>query len=405
MRKIILFVFILFSAIQLNAQELLFSDSAVVSLLTCSPGEEAYAKFGHTAIRIKDKTTKTDVVFNYGIFSFDTDNFYYKFVKGETDYLLGVYSTNYFLPEYALRNSMVWEQELNLDIPEKRNLINMLLKNYEPENRMYRYNFIFDNCATRPRDKVVGALHGYVRFEPTSDSRTFRQWVGAYVGFDSWLKFGIDLVFGLDADRFAKQSESMFLPEVLMSEFQTAQIVTKNGDNRKLVSERKVLVDKVAESEVKTYLALKPIGISMAVLILGIFLTLWDTKRKRHYKLFDTVLLALTGLAGLIVAYLMFFSLHPLVKQNLNILWLNPLNLIVAVLIWIRPARTVLFFYQMFNILLLVIALLAFALSIQDMNVAFFPIIVVMIMRATSWFAITKRKLFKGSGLRSLIRS
>ena len=113
MRKILLAITILLNVLNLSAQQISISDSAIVSLITCSPGEEIYAKFGHTAIRIIDKKNNFDVVYNYGIFSFDTDNFYYKFIKGETDYQLGIYDTRNFLPEYAQRNSMVVEQILN----------------------------------------------------------------------------------------------------------------------------------------------------------------------------------------------------------------------------------------------------------------------------------------------------
>ncbi|HEY6915742.1 MAG TPA: DUF4105 domain-containing protein, partial [Paludibacter sp.] len=194
MKKIILFFCIFLCIININAQQISISDSAVISLITCSPGEEVYSKFGHTAIRINDSSKGLDLVFNYGIFSFETANFYLKFIKGETDYQLGVYETAYFLPEYKQRNSSVWEQILNLTVPEKRNLINLLITNYQPENRIYRYNFIFDNCATRPRDKIMEALQGYVKFQPNNDSKTFRQWVGVYVGTDTWLKFGIDVV-------------------------------------------------------------------------------------------------------------------------------------------------------------------------------------------------------------------
>ena len=379
-----------------NAQQIVISDSSEISLITCSPGEEVYAKFGHTAIRINDSKKGVDLVFNYGIFSFETENFYYKFIKGETDYQLGIYDTRYFLPEYAQRNSMVWEQILDLTIPEKRNLINLLLKNYEPEYRTYRYNFIFDNCASRPRDKIFSAIQGFVKFQPNSEAKTFRQWIGVYVGTDTWLKFGIDIIFGMDADREASISESMFLPEVLMNEFETAQIHSSNGQIRKLVTEKKILVDKKEATPIIDSWVYKPTTFFIVLLIIGIGLTIWDIKeRKRHFKLFDTLLLVLSGIGGVVAFYLMFFSLHPLVRSNLNILWLNPLNLIVAVMIWIKPMRKALFYYEIVNCLLLVGALLAFALSTQAFNLAAFPIIVLLLMRSTSWFALTKRRIFK----------
>lgn len=404
MKRFFLIFCIFLAILQTNAQQIAFSDSAVVSLITCSPGEEVYSKFGHTALRINDKRNNIDIVFNYGMFSFETENFYFKFIKGETDYQLGVYETAYFLPEYKQRNSMVWEQTLNLTINEKQRLINSLLDNYKAENRIYRYNFVFDNCATRPRDKILSSLDGYVKFDTDNDAKTFRQWIGAYVGTDTWLKFGIDLVFGIEADIPATEGESMFLPEVLMNEFQTAQIKYRNNQIRKLISDKKVLVSK-DESKVKddeTYWLFKPLSIAGILLLIGAAITLWDANRRRHLKWFDTFLLVSTGLAGCILFFLMIFSSHPLVKFNLNLLWLNPLNIVVGGLIWIKSTqlRRILFFYEMFNIAMYAAALFAFALSIQMFNITCFPIIVLLILRNTSWFAYTKRKLYKRRDVR-----
>lgn len=396
MKRLLLFIYVIIAFTNIFAQPISISDSAVISLITCSPGKEVYSKFGHTAIRVKDTSNNIDLVYNYGIFSFDTEGFYYKFIKGETDYQLGVYDTNYFLPEYAARNSMVWEQVLNMTPLEKKNLVRILQENYKPENRIYRYNFIFDNCSTRPRDKIIEAMRGHIRFSGIPELRTFRQWIAQYVGNETWLKFGIDIVFGIEADRVATESESMFLPEVLMNEIQNANIVTPGTAPRKLVSnDKKILVDKKPEAEDNPNWLFKPLTFSIILLIIGTLITIYDYYRKRIYKPFDSALLGLTGLAGIIVFYLMAFSSHPMVSTNLNILWLNPLNVILAVLIWFRSLRVPLFYYQIFNILLLVGALFTFSHSAQVFNVASFPLIVLLLMRASMWFAIMKRRIFR----------
>jgi len=395
MKKKFLFTFIIFNIFVSNAQELIFSDSSVVSLITCSPGPEVYEKFGHTAIRIKDIPNKLDLVFNYGIFDFETEHFYYKFIKGETDYQLGIYFTGNFLASYAQRNSIVWEQILNLTTLEKKNLINLLLVNYAPENRQYRYNFVFDNCATRPRDKILSSINGIVQYKSASEQRTFRQWIGVYVGTDTWLKMGIDVIFGIDADKLATANESMFLPEVLMNEFQTTTIITSNNLKKQLVSSKKVLINKSEVSESDSHQILKPFIISLILLLIGIFTTIWDKLYHRHFKLFDSIIFILTGVAGIIVAYLMFFSVHPLVKLNLNILWLNPLNIIIGILIWIKRLRIWTFVYQILYIISLIISLVALALSVQVFNDAAFPLIVLLLIRSTSWFAHLKHKLYK----------
>ena len=395
MKRIILFTLILLSAFILKAQQLTFSDSAVVSMITCSPGEEVYEKFGHSAIRIKDTRKGIDVVFNYGIFSFETENFYYKFIKGETDYQLGVYDTGNFLASYAQRKSLVWEQIINLNPTEKKNIIKNLLKNYEPENRVYRYNFIFDNCATRPKDKVLGAINGYVKFEVNTEAKTYRQWIGAYVGNDTWLKFGIDLLFGVDADKPASLNESMFLPEELMNGFQNAQIHSPIDQSRRLVLDKKILIDKVGIGETNNQWSLKPFDFTLVLLLLGFALTIWDYFRHHHTKLFDSVLLITTGLGGVLIFYMMLFSTHPLVKSNLNILWMNPLNLILGIVMWFPKLRIPVFFYEILNILLLIGGLFSFAISAQVFNLAAFPLIVLLVLRSTSWFIYLKKRMYK----------
>ena len=108
-------LFLLCAVLPFRAQQ--SRDSIRFSLVTCAPGNEIYALFGHTAIRYQNFTRHLDLVFNYGMFSFDTPNFIYRFVKGETDYKLGVTPYPYFEAEYALRGSSVYQQVLK-NFPE-----------------------------------------------------------------------------------------------------------------------------------------------------------------------------------------------------------------------------------------------------------------------------------------------
>lgn len=395
MKKISILFLLLGLVSHIKSQDLQFSDSTVVSILTCSPGEEVYAKFGHTGIRVFDRTDGKDLVFNYGIFSFNADNFYYKFIKGETDYYLGVHPTSLFLPEYQQRNSDVWEQQLNLTIAEKRKIINALLENYKPENRVYRYNFVFDNCATRPRDKVLSGIDGHVQFTRNIEPKTFRDWIGIYVGEGSWLKFGIDLVFGMDADRPVSRYQSMFLPQELMGEFQMAKVTAPDKTEKNLVKVRNHLVTSLPTVTVRDSFWNTPLFISIALFILGVLMSVVEFRKQIYFTLFDSLLLFITGFAGVIVFYLMFFSVHPLVHSNLNLLWLNPLNLLAAVVIWIKPWRMGMFFYQLINIFLLLVALLTFTLSFQVFNDATFPLIALLFVRYSVWFVKTKHSLFK----------
>lgn len=395
MKKISILFLLTVLTVKFYAQEITFSDSTQISLITCSPGQEVYAKFGHSGLRVLDKVNGYDFVFNWGIFSFNTENFYYKFIRGKTDYLLGVQNTADFLPEYQRRNSVVWEHVLNLRPNETKKLLERLLLNYRPENRQYRYNFVYDNCATRPRDIVLGAVDGRVIFQTSYESKTYRQAIDDYIGDDTWLRFGIDVIFGYQADKNMPQMQSMFLPEILKFEFLNARISNnQHTESRPLVRKTNVLISTEYSEEKQAGLLDKPFYIFVILLIFIVLISCYELiLNKKYNTLIDSVLLFSTGIAGTIVFFLMFFSVHPLVKYNLNILWLNPLNIIAAILIWFNKWRIHVFIYQLFNLILVALALVAVAISVQTFNQTTFVVIALLLFRYSSWIYRTKKKI------------
>src|ERR1700743_201092 len=90
------------------------------SVLTCNPGTDPYAIFGHSAIRVRDSVTGIDAVFNYGTFDFTDPDFYGKFMRGRLIYFLDVSTFRDFLPEYQEGGRIVWEQVLRLTAAEKQ---------------------------------------------------------------------------------------------------------------------------------------------------------------------------------------------------------------------------------------------------------------------------------------------
>ena len=398
MRKIKNYIIVILLTISglsaVNAQGITLSDSATLSLITCSPGPQIYALFGHTAIRLVDPARGLDIVFNYGMFNFNKPNFYLKFIQGATDYELGAYETKYFLPEYRERNSSVTEQMLNLTTVEKQQLADALFVNYQPENREYRYNFVYDNCSTRPRDKILSVIKDKVVYDYVSEPQTFRNWVGTYTGENTWAKFGIDMLLGREADELSTRWSSMFLPEVLCREFGAVKIIAHDGTTRSLVNAEKIIVPR-QDSIVKTNFLQLPITVTLTVLLLGVFLIFYEKRRKKYFKIIDSVLLIVSGLAGVIIFYLMFFSVHPLVHSNFNLLWCNPLNVLVGLLLWNRKLRSVINYFQLANVLLFFGALLVFVLSVQALNVAFIPLIVLLLVRSVNWIMKKSKQLKK----------
>lgn len=301
-------------------------DSIQFSLLTCSPGTEIYSLFGHTAIRYQNYTENKDIVFNYGMFSFSAPNFIYRFVKGETDYQLGVNDFNSFKAGYMFRGSSVYQQVLNLTYEEKIKLQNLLFTNYLPENRVYRYNYFYDNCTTRARDQIEKSICGDVVY-PTSDTqKTFRKIVHEFTKGFEWEEFGIDLCLGADADKSIGVRQQMFSPFYMRFFAGEAYIKTVDGKTRPLVLREEIIVDAYRQGDSGSS-PFTPIGCAMFFLCLNLVMSFTQVFKKKIYWAWDLMLYLSQGLSGCVIAFLFFFSVHPTVDSNWLIMLFNPIPL------------------------------------------------------------------------------
>ena len=300
-------------------------DSVEVSLLTCSPHEEIYSLYGHSALRWHDLKTGEDLVFNWGVFNFNTPHFVLRFVFGLTDYELGVGDFDGFCNYYAHWGSSVTEQVLNLTSREKTNLMVALSQNLRPENKVYRYNFFYDNCSTRPRDIVERCVSGRVEYHEREDFKpSYRTMVRDHVAAHPWARLGNDLLLGVKADFRTSRTEQEFLPENLMYDFDHAQIYSE-GVYRPLVKARRMAV-RPGVQMVEEDFPLTPMQCAVALLVVSILIFVAEWKRKKTFKYWDAVLALCVGVAGLVIV-VMFFSEHPTTSTNLQVLLFNPLPL------------------------------------------------------------------------------
>lgn len=352
-------LFCTISAISAQAQQELrpeYFDSVEVSLLTCSPHEEIYSLYGHSAIRWHDIHQEgphagEDLAFNWGIFNFDKPYFVVRFVFGLTDYELGVIPYKAFCAYYEQWGSSVTEQVLNLTNEEKLKLRDALADNLLPENRIYRYNFFYDNCSTRPRDIVERCVNGKVEYAMRDDyTPSYRDMVRFCTRNHPWATFGNDILLGVKADWKTDIRQQEFLPGNLLYDFDRAKIHAY-GTYRQLVSERRMAVNPGVQI-IEQDFPLPPIQCACILLAVTIGICILDWKRKKRSAWYDTILLLMQGLAGCIL-FVMLFSQHPTTSTNLQILLLNPLALgfIPAVIrkknkIWpkIQIAMIILFF-------------------------------------------------------------
>ena len=324
MKKGLLYIVLTFILSVVNAtvgaQSMTNPDRIQISLLTCSPGKEVWAQYGHTAIRYYDKESGEDLAINYGIFSLDQTYFIPRFVLGMTDYRMGVQPMDMFLAHYSYEGRGVVEQVLNLSAEDKEVIYKALQENMKPENVVYRYNYFFDNCTTRARDMLVNHLHGKVVYPPAEENATFRSMIHKWNNKYEWAQFGEDLLLGVNADRKTTKSEQQFLPENLRSDFDKARY---NG--KPLVKETNVLLD--AETEVaEPVFPLSPLSVALIFAVISLVMMLFSYRRQQVYWAWDLALMLTSGLMG-IIFFVMIFSQHPCVSLNFILLFFNPLPL------------------------------------------------------------------------------
>lgn len=307
------------------------ADSIRVSLLTCSPHDEIYSLYGHTAIRYEDKASKTDIVVNYGMFSFKKPFFVARFVLGLTDYEMGIQDFNDFCYEYQYFGSQVTQQEINLTPEEKGQLLKALQDNYA-NARVYRYNYFYNNCTTKARDIILKSINGNIEYKNAIDkSVSFRDLIHGCNANYSWASFGNDLLLGFKADMQTTREEQQFLPDNLMRDFGQAKIVSADGSARPLVKNTEIIV-KGNDHAIAGKTKVTPQFVFITLLLLIAAIVVAEFKTKKRFLWVDISLLLASGLAGLIL-FVMLFSEHPTTSTNLQIFILCPLNLYWAIYI------------------------------------------------------------------------
>jgi Domain of unknown function (DUF4105) len=386
MKAIVRILLIVFIAYNVEAQKL--SEQATISVITCGPfQEELYSAFGHSAFRVYDPVQKIDDAYNYGVFDFDQPNFYLNFARGYLYYKLGINDYQRFQNYYIYYNRKVHEQVLNLTDQQKQKLYNYLQWNSLPENVYYRYDYFYNNCATKIRDVVIAALGEEVSFDGSyvTTDYTIRELTDIYLKHQPWGDLGIDIGLGLPIDKKAAPSEYMFLPDYVESGFDHASI-QQNGTVVPLVKEKVIIYD-AREEEI-------PGGPPHPLLVFGlvalacVVISVLDYKKKKLSLWLDVVLFGITGLVGCMLFFLWFFTDHNDAAYNLNLLWAMPTNLIALLALKRKPVWLEKYF--------LVIAILQGLLLVtwwvlpQQLNTALIPVVASLLVRSLLHYRLRK---------------
>lgn len=376
MRNQLLLVFCLLFSVS-RAQTIL-SPQAEISIITCGPYQgELYSAFGHSAIRVIDPVRGFDIAFNYGVFDFNQPNFYLNFTRGYLYYKLGVYSYPDFRDHYISYNRYVHEQVLALDSAQKQKVFSYLENNSLPENQTYRYDYFYNNCASKVRDVFVEVFKEEIKFDSTfiKTDYTIRDLTEIYLKQQPWGDLGIDICLGLPMDKKASSYDYMFLPDYIESSFDR---VALNGSP--IVGE-KISVYESSPETIPFHWYHPWIVFGLLLLVAGI-LSYRDWQRQKLSKWFDVTLFGAVGIVGLLLFILWIATDHKAAANNFNIAWAFPLHLVGAIGLLKRTSPKWISGYFIFAAIISALLLGFWTLLPQTLNPFLLPVIFIMLMRS-----------------------
>lgn len=378
---IILFCYqIIFSQIVTTKK---LSAASQISIITSGPGEVLYEKFGHTAIRVKDAALQLDLIYNYGIFDFDNPTFYADFTKGYMKYMLAKYPFYLALKSNQQDKRWVKEQVLNLTQQQKQQFFTILETNALPKNAGYLYDPFFDNCATKPRDiikKVVGT-NLIFNDDFVTKNLSLRQLMNKEIHPNTWGSLGINVALGNRLDQIATANEYLYLPDYVFKALKNSKIL-KEGKKVNLVSKTSILLN-FEEKDSKRD-PFSPFLILSLLSLFGLYITYKDYKNKTRTKLLDFTLFFTTGIIGLLIVYLWFYTNHSTAPNNFNFLWAFLPNIVVAFFLLKKNTPNWIAKYCLVLHLFLIIAIIIWITATQLFSITLIPLLILLSIRY--WF-------------------
>lgn len=348
-----------------------------IELLTMFPGDDLTTMTGHTALRVIDDETPSDLVYNWGALEWTSD-LPVRFIRGPLTYHLAVYTFDETLAIYREENRTVLGQRLDLTQAQARHLVIFVDRNAQPENRDYAYHHFHDNCSTRVRDVIDDVTGGALRRggeRPIGQS--YREQGYWRTGLPSWAMMVFDLIANESWDQPTTAWESNFLPLNLHAEVARAQL----GD-RPLVLANETYNARQGEEPMSgrlrptVYVASLP-ALVLLIALIGLFLSRrwWRRAAKAGLVLLGLV----AGLGGSIAVVAWVFTEHPDFDNNQMLFHCNPLDLALIVVgpkalgqrgglrRWLRG-------YLLLRFALSVLALVALALGVLGQAVSLFAV-------------------------------
>jgi len=309
--------------------------SLTIQLAVIGPGDALYLKWGHIGMIVRDERTGEGRFYDYGLFSFETENFYRNFAMGRLIYSVGVSPVEWNLSRAAEAGREIHLMDLNLSPRTRLEIKNFLENNIRRENRNYLYHHYDNNCATKIRDILDTATGGQLRaFTDKPAALTLRDHTVRHL--QEAPLFGVILPFAMGPviDEPITVWDELFLPSTFLTALEDFRYTDETGRERKLVSRIRPYHaapgrPPVPEEATPFWPWTLAWGI-LAALVLG-------TGLKFSYRKPGRIILGLgnlglglmLGIPGTLLFFMSFFTDHDVTYGNMNLLFINPLMLLL----------------------------------------------------------------------------
>ena len=307
-----------------------------ILVTTFGPSGDPAEWFGHAAITVRDRRLYQEVLYNYGMFHFDS-TFLLKFIKGHLDFWVGPAPHLGTLRAYQRRGRSVHVQTLNLPPAKRLEIARFLANNVKPENRHYQYHHFYNNCSTPIRDLVDMGTGGQLKKHAQRPGRmTLRGHVHRHAQ-NALLDFGMMFVMSAIIDQPTRVWDEMFLPAEMEKEIDTFKYTTADGEQVPLLAKKEVFFESPRPPTPERGGPLW-IWTTLAGLLGGlgaVGLALWfgtGTRASRVvFGLYQAWLGLMYGGAGALLVFMWGFSSHDVSFRNENLFLASPLLLLLVV--------------------------------------------------------------------------
>jgi hypothetical protein len=310
------------------------TDDLLFKIAVYGPSDDIFIWWGHAALIVENTRWNYSRVFDWGIFSYPSEDFLSDFLRDQISYRSTVDSLD--MRMYIDEDRDITVYTLDLDAEGKDRILSYAENDVLPENCYYDYHEFRDNCSTRIRDIIDMGTGGQFKEWALNTPGRFsvRQHIRRFTWFRPMPDWFLDFLMGQDLDAPTTLWNEMFLPVEVGRNMSDFTYTDSLGAEHKLVRSVELLnASKNRPPVLNAPLRRWPVdlllGLLFAVPAAGI--RVLRKKKPLAGRIAWGICQSVTGLClgtvGCLLVYAWFFMKNDYVQQNINLLFLNPLLL------------------------------------------------------------------------------